>query len=476
MILKLGWRLICHKPLQSIFLVVLMALSVALSVLVFSLGQGIHQGLVRATEPFSLLVGAKGSSNQLVLNSVFLQDQPIGNIPYTEVDKLRANTKMVKAAVPLAFGDNYAGYRIVGTESAIFDVKVSQTMPEWLRVVEGRKFEKPFEVVIGRDVAKQANLQIGSKFHSIHGVSAKGKAHDHQDYTVVGILDDVGGPYNQAILTDIESIWLAHETAHTKSTKETVTGVDKPVENVASKTEPARLEVAEDDDDHDHDGHDHDATNAGTGNTNVGNTTVAESTVQQATAVQGNAQVVPSNPKTLGRAVTAVMVEPVGYAQAMQLMMQFQRSKEAQLVFPAQVIVQLFAMMGQGEKMWLPVGGLLILISLLVMMTSSYLSSLGRLREQAIMVAMGASKSFLMKVSICSQAYLVVGGAFIGWAIGAACYAGIASMLQHSMAISMGSVWQWQPAVIAAVAAVIGLLASIVPAVLLQRKSLAQYF
>ena len=404
MILKLGWRLICHKPLQSIFLVVLMALSVALSVLVFSLGQGIHQGLVRATEPFSLLVGAKGSSNQLVLNSVFLQDQPIGNIPYT-------------------------------------------------------------------DVAKQANLQIGSKFHSIHGVSAKGKAHDHQDYTVVGILDDVGGPYNQAILTDIESIWLAHETAHTKSTKETVPGVDKPVENVASKTEPARLEVAEDDDDHDHDGHDHDATNAGTGNTNV-----AESTVQQATAVQGNAQVVPSNPKTVGRAVTAVMVEPVGYAQAMQLMMQFQRSKEAQLVFPAQVIVQLFAMMGQGEKMWLPVGGLLILISLLVMMTSSYLSSLGRLREQAIMVAMGASKSFLMKVSICSQAYLVVGGAFIGWAIGAACYAGIASMLQHSMAISMGSVWQWQPAVIVAVAAVIGLLASIVPAVLLQRKSLAQYF
>ena len=170
------------------------------------------------------------------------------------------------------------------------------------------------------------------------------------------------------------------------------------------------------------------------------------------------------------------MVEPVGYAQAMQLMMQFQRSKEAQLVFPAQVIVQLFAMMGQGEEMWLPVSGLLILISLLVMMTSSYLSSLGRLREQAIMVAMGASKSFLMKVSICSQAYLVVGGAFIGWAISAACYAGIASMLQHSMAISMGSVWQWQPAVIAAVAAVIGLLASIVPAVLLQRKSLAQYF
>ena len=468
--LRFAWRYLWSRPLGAALNVLLLSLGLASITFLLLVGAQLSKAFDRDLAGIDVVVGAKGSPMQLILSGVLHIDVPPGNVPFSAVKELARNP-LVDHIIPISLGDNYAGYRIVGTESAIFDVKVSQTMPEWLRVVEGRKFEKPFEVVIGRDVAKQANLQIGSKFHSIHGVSAKGKAHDHQDYTVVGILDDVGGPYNQAILTDIESIWLAHETAHTKSTKETVPGVDKPVENVASKTEPARLEVAEDDDDHDHDGHDHDATNAGTGNTNV-----AESTVQQATAVQGNAQVVPSNPKTVGRAVTAVMVEPVGYAQAMQLMMQFQRSKEAQLVFPAQVIVQLFAMMGQGEKMWLPVGGLLILISLLVMMTSSYLSSLGRLREQAIMVAMGASKSFLMKVSICSQAYLVVGGAFIGWAIGAACYAGIASMLQHSMAISMGSVWQWQPAVIATVAAVIGLLASIVPAVLLQRKSLAQYF
>ncbi len=411
MILKLGWRLISHKPLQSFFLVLLMALSVSLSVLLFSLGQGIHQGLVRATEPFTLLVGAKGSSNQLVLNTVFLQDQPIGNIPHTELDKLRANTAMVKKAIPLGFGDNYAGFRIVGTEPEIFHVKASPKSPEWLRIKEGRPFEKPFEVVIGKDVAAQAKLQIGSTFHSIHGVQAKGKEHDHENFTVVGILEDVGGPYNQAILTDMESIWEAHE--HHDD--------EKPALPTAAKA----LALVEDD---------------------------------------------------MHHAVTAIMVEPVGYGQAMQLMMQYQRSKDAQLVFPAQVIVKLFAMMGQGEKMWFPVGGILILISLLVMMTSSYLSSLNRLREQAIMVALGASKSFLIRVAFCSQAYLVLAGAILGWVIGVSCYAGIAHLLQQSMAISLGSAWQWQPAVLAIIAAIIGLLASIVPAVLLQRKSLTQYF
>lgn len=411
MILKLGWRLIAHKPLQSTFLILLMALSVSLSVLLFSLGQGVHQGLIRATEPFTLLVGAKGSNNQLVLNTVFLQDQPIGNIPHTELDKLRANAAMVKNAIPLGFGDNYAGFRIVGTEPEIFHVKASPKSPEWLRIKEGRPFEKPFEVVIGKDVATKAKLQIGSTFHSIHGVQEKGKEHDNENFTVVGILEDVGGPYNQAILTDMESIWEAHEHVD-----------EEPKLPTATKALPFATE------------------------------------------------------DEMHHAVTAIMVEPVGYGQAMQLMMQYQHAKEAQLVFPAQVIVKLFAMMGQGEKMWLPVGAILILISLLVMMTSSYLSSLNRLREQAIMVALGASKSFLIQVAFCSQAYLVLAGAALGWIIGISCYAGIASLLQQSMAISLGSVWQWQPAILAILAAIIGLLASIVPAILLHRKSLTQYF
>ena len=124
--------------------------------------------------------------------------------------------------------------------------------------------------MIGHDVASRLHLQIGSTFQSSHGLlPGKKRAHAAHPFTVVGILDDVHGPYNQAILTDIASVWALHN----------------------------------------------------------------------ATA----------------REVSAIMVEPAGYSQAYVLASRYQHRKDAQLVFPAQTIVQFFNLMGRGEAMWRPV-------------------------------------------------------------------------------------------------------------------------
>ena len=64
--------------------------------------------------------------------------------------------------------------------------------------------------------------------------------------------------------------------------------------------------------------------------------------------------------------VTAIMVEPVGFGQAYTLAAQYVKRKDAQLVFPAQVITQLFNLMGRGEKVWQPIGYLLIGLAMAV--------------------------------------------------------------------------------------------------------------
>lgn len=161
--------------------------------MVVSLGSGLQRGLIAATEPFTLLVGSPGSSQQFVLNTVFLQDKPLSNISYQEVTQLRANTKLVKQAIPLAFGDSVKGFRLVGTEPEIFTVRADNTKPEWLRLSSGRPFQTPFEAVIGQDVAKQLGLALGDTFYSTHGTLAKGKEHQEEKFTVVGILADTGG-------------------------------------------------------------------------------------------------------------------------------------------------------------------------------------------------------------------------------------------------------------------------------------------
>ena len=58
MIRKIAWQQLWSKPLTTSLLLLVMALAVALSVLVVSLGSGLQRGLIAATEPFTLLVGS----------------------------------------------------------------------------------------------------------------------------------------------------------------------------------------------------------------------------------------------------------------------------------------------------------------------------------------------------------------------------------------------------------------------------------
>lgn len=207
-------RLLFGRPVQNLIAALVMALSVALSVCVLLLAAGMHNALIQAAEPFPMLMGAKGSPNQLVLNSVFLKDQPLGNISYEEVERLRAD-KNVELAVPLGFGDNYRGFRLVGTETEIFTFRGIGSKENWLKVKDGRAFGAEHEAVIGSDVAERCGLKIGDQFASVHGVVANANARAHKDeYTVVGILDKVHGPYDSAIFVSIESIWEQHAHGH----------------------------------------------------------------------------------------------------------------------------------------------------------------------------------------------------------------------------------------------------------------------
>lgn len=203
-------RLLAGRKLQHSLAVFVMACSVALAVCVLLLAEGLHSGITQAGKPFPLLMGAKGSPNQLVLNSVFLKDQPVGNISYTQLEKLRAN-KLVAQAVPLGFGDNYKGYRIVGTGKDIFSFQGVGSKGKWLQLAAGKAFAEPGEAVVGAETAAKLGLKLGDTFASVHGLVANANAKAHKEqYKVVGILKPVKGPYDNAIFVSMESIWQSH--------------------------------------------------------------------------------------------------------------------------------------------------------------------------------------------------------------------------------------------------------------------------
>jgi putative ABC transport system permease protein len=155
-----------------------------------------------------LVIGAKGSPLQLVLSSVYHMDAPTGNIKLSELKTVSQNP-MIEYTIPLAYGDSYKGYRILGTTPKYID-KYDGVFSE------GRIFKKPLEAVIGYSIAQRYSLTINETFSGTHGESVKGQAHDNHAYTIVGILDRTNSVLDNLILTDIKSIWQmhAHDTDH----------------------------------------------------------------------------------------------------------------------------------------------------------------------------------------------------------------------------------------------------------------------
>jgi putative ABC transport system permease protein len=112
-------RYLQGRLVASLLTAVSIALGVCLVVATVLLSHGIRDGFVEGTTDYNLIVGAKGSPTQLVLNVVFRIDTPTPNISLRTYEYLKDDPR-VEVAVPVAMGDAYQGFRYVATTDAYF--------------------------------------------------------------------------------------------------------------------------------------------------------------------------------------------------------------------------------------------------------------------------------------------------------------------------------------------------------------------
>jgi putative ABC transport system permease protein len=187
--------------------VLLVALSVATGIAVISQERALREGSARAADDFDLLIGAPGSSTQLVLTSVYLRPQSIPLLDGEILAKVAASTG-VRYAAPIAFGDNWQDHPIIGT-IADFAHRGGTLMP-----TQGRIFAKRGEAVVGAGVA----LKVGDSISPVHGLHQADDdedghadaAHSSVHYTVVGRLPARHNVWDTAILVPVEDVWQVH--------------------------------------------------------------------------------------------------------------------------------------------------------------------------------------------------------------------------------------------------------------------------
>lgn len=193
------------------------ALSTALTILSAGLASGLVMSVFNVSKQttnsftggeigYDAVLGAKGSQLQLVLNTVFHLEASPGNIPWAMYQEWKEKPG-VRYAIPYAVGDNYYGYRVVGTTEEIFDVFEYQEGKRF-EFAEGRKFSEVSRgAVLGATVAETRDLSVGDRFQVSHGLNyMAGKEHP-EIYTVTGILEPTSTPADQVVWIPVEGIF-----------------------------------------------------------------------------------------------------------------------------------------------------------------------------------------------------------------------------------------------------------------------------
>jgi len=191
------------RPLQTVLSLGLLALGVGTIVAALLVVSQLEERMGRDARGIDLVVGAKGSPMQIILSGIYHLDAPTGNIPLAASQSIAKN-RMVKRAIPLALGDSWKGFRIVGAPR-----EYAEHYGAKLR--SGNYYAKSMEAVLGSEVAARTGAAVGAQFTGAHGVGGEGDEHANAPYAVVGVLEKTGSVIDRLVLTGIESVWHVHE-------------------------------------------------------------------------------------------------------------------------------------------------------------------------------------------------------------------------------------------------------------------------
>lgn len=406
MISKIAWKNTWFKPLNTFLSIILLTASVSIISILILLQKQFEEKFSSSMDNIDLVLGAKGSPLQLILSAVYQIDAPPGNISYTEAEAWM-NKPMVESAVPLAYGDNYLGYKIVGTTE-------NYTKHFGLKIQQGTLFAKDFEVVVGSNIAANIDLKIGDTFFGTHGDAEEGEVHDHHAYKVVGILAPSGKVADQLILTNIASVWHMHDHEH---------------EHEAHSEEP-----------HDHSDHKH-----------------AEGEEHHHEEVNPHA----------GKEITAVLLKLRNNMAKMTWPRIIPQNTEMQAASPALEVNRLFALFGVGISALTYLAYGIMFISGISIFVALYNTLKERRYEFALLRITGATKFQLLWLVLLESIFLCTIGFILGIVFGriGLYFLSVSSQEEFKMAFDpFEFLWKEEGMLFVATLAV-GIVAAIIPAI-----------
>ncbi|NBW96400.1 MAG: ABC transporter permease [Planctomycetia bacterium] len=428
----IAWRNIRQRLLTSGLTALSLALGVALVVATLVTGRIVNRAFDSGSGlGYNMIVGAKGSPLQLVLNSVYLISKPIENVSWGFYEEFLPATARAdgvdgkyaastRTAVPICMGDYFRGHRVVGTNAAFFD-RLTRGDGRPFEFAAGGNFgdDDFFGGVLGAGVAANLGLKVGDAFSPTHGAD-DGAVHD--PFRVVGILARTDTPLDRGVFVNMEGFYLQD-------------GHAKPLpEGEAAATSPRP---------------------------------------------SGNVPL-PFNQ----REVTAILLETASLPglpaelTAMGLRTAINEGRDGQAALPVAEIRQLLDLFVRPlELLLLLVTALVVLVSAIGILVSMVGSSLERSRDVAIMRALGARRGHVLATVLIEAILLAAGGGLAGWLLGHLLVGAIGPWITTNAGVT-ASVFSAAPlaeALLVPLLVVLAIVASLLPAIAAYRTDVAKW-
>ena len=429
------------RALNAALNLVLLALGVGMIVLLLLFSAQLENRLTRDARDIDLVIGGKGSPLQLILSSIYHVDFPTGNIPLAEAERW-AGHPLVAEAIPLALGDSFAGFRIVGTEHGYAAHYGGE-------LAAGRLWQEPFEATLGARVAADTGLGVDGEFVGSHGLAPGGPAHGERSYTVVGVLAPTASVLDRLVLTPVESVWLAH-------------GMEPREHDVGDEHAPAAHAEYEELEGNE-------AEHAAEHRDEPAEEHADEHGDEPAPAAEGE-DGADERPLEL----TALLIRYKSPVAAVQLPRLVNQESALQAASPAFETARLLSLVGIGMDTLRGVGLLLIATAGLSVFIALSNAMQERRYDLAVMRTLGASRRQLFTQPLLEGLLLAGAGALLGILLGHAVAEAVGRLLPEGRNMGLsGLSWLPQELYVLVLALLVGLVAALLPAIQAYRTDIA---
>ena len=202
---RLIYRSLRQHALSTLVTAGSIALAAGLLMAVWMVKTQAQRAFTETTTGFDAVLGARGSKLQLVLNAIFHLEASPGNLAWADYEQI-AKHPAVKTAIPIAVGDNFQGWRIVGTVPELF-TKVEFAAERKYAFASGTLFgAEAREAVVGSFVAQKLGWKVGDTFRPYHGLNFD-PANQHEEvFTITGILAPTNTPADRVIWIPLKGV------------------------------------------------------------------------------------------------------------------------------------------------------------------------------------------------------------------------------------------------------------------------------